>query len=150
MKREEDQGQNPVVYLWKCLKEEWNATVKKLIVFDPRGRKQLSSMSCWRDHKKRIAWTREFYDQSYQKRQTDREVPRLKLFCLLIARRRSFWIRRAVSVEWNCRYADWKGVIDGNDSICDDMYTSMNDTFQNLWNKMQILDWTITREFILR
>ena len=45
-------------------------------MFDSRDRKQLN---CLRDHKKRITWTGEFYDQSYQRRPTDQEVPRLKL-----------------------------------------------------------------------
>ena len=76
---------------------EWN-----LNVFDSRDRKQLNPLLCLRDHKKRKAWTGEFYDQSYQRRPTDQEVPTTKAetFGLLIARRRSFWIRRrAVSVE---------------------------------------------------
>ena len=37
-------------------------------------------MLCLRDHKKRIAWTGEFYDQSYHRLPTDQEVPRLKRF----------------------------------------------------------------------
>jgi len=41
---------------------------------------------------------------------------RAESFCSSIARRRSFWMRsRAVSVEWNFLYADWKGQMDGKD-----------------------------------
>ena len=48
-------------------------------MFDSRDRKQLNPMLCLRDHKKRITWTEEFYDQSYQRRPTNQEVPGLKL-----------------------------------------------------------------------
>ena len=55
-------------------------TEQKLIVFDSRDRKQLNSMLCLRDHEKRIAWIGEFYDQSYQRRPTDKEVIELFVY----------------------------------------------------------------------
>lgn len=46
---------------------------------------------------------------------------RAVIFCWLMARRRSFWMRsRAVSVEWKLRYADWKVEIDGKVLRCVD------------------------------